>query len=126
MKIDGQLHCLWRAVDDEGEVLKSFVTKTREKKAALKFIKIKATTRSTARDRDRQTRLLLRCDEEHRQRRPAGNRALVEISGREFSPAISKEGASDETLLATSKFAKVRLHPRFCPQLLQLGAQPLF
>ena len=39
MKIDGQLHCLWRAVDDEGEVLESFVIKIRDKKATLKFIK---------------------------------------------------------------------------------------
>ena len=30
---------LWRAVDHEGEVLESFVTKTRDKAAALKFIK---------------------------------------------------------------------------------------
>ncbi|WP_412174891.1 IS6 family transposase [Actibacterium sp. XHP0104] len=32
-------HYLWRAVDHEGEVLESFVTKTRDKKAALKFLK---------------------------------------------------------------------------------------
>jgi putative transposase len=30
---------LWRAVDHEGEVLEAFVTKTRDKAAALKFIK---------------------------------------------------------------------------------------
>src|SRR3546814_1815718 len=30
---------LWRAVDHEGEVLESFVTKTRDKAAALKFMK---------------------------------------------------------------------------------------
>ena len=30
---------LWRAVDHEGEVLESFVTKDRDKAAALKFIK---------------------------------------------------------------------------------------
>jgi putative transposase len=30
---------LWRAVDHEGEVLESIVTKTRDKKAALKFLK---------------------------------------------------------------------------------------
>ena len=30
---------LWRAVDHEGEVLESFVTKERDKAAALKFIK---------------------------------------------------------------------------------------
>jgi putative transposase len=32
-------HYLWRAVDHEGEVLESYVTKTRDKKAALEFIK---------------------------------------------------------------------------------------
>ena len=39
MKINGELHYLWRAVDHEGEVLESFVTKTRDRKAALKFLK---------------------------------------------------------------------------------------
>jgi putative transposase len=39
VKINGERHYLWRAVDHEGEVLESFVTKTRDKKAALKFIK---------------------------------------------------------------------------------------
>ncbi|SDL49875.1 IS6 family transposase [Aliiruegeria lutimaris] len=38
-KINGERHYLWRAVDHEGEVLESFVTKTRDKKAALKFLK---------------------------------------------------------------------------------------
>ena len=39
MKINGEMHYLWRAVDHEGEVLESFVTKDRDKAAALKFIK---------------------------------------------------------------------------------------
>ena len=39
MKINGQMRYLWRAVDQEGEVLESFVTTTRDKAAALKFIK---------------------------------------------------------------------------------------
>jgi putative transposase len=39
VKINGERHYLWRAVDHEGEVLESFVTKTRNKKAALKFLK---------------------------------------------------------------------------------------
>lgn len=38
VKINGEKHYLWRAVDHEGEVLESFVTKTRDKKAALKFL----------------------------------------------------------------------------------------
>ncbi len=39
VKINGERHYLWRAVDHEGEVLESFVTKTRDKRAALKFLK---------------------------------------------------------------------------------------
>ena len=39
MKINGERHYQWRAVDHEGEVLESYVTKTRDKRAALKFLK---------------------------------------------------------------------------------------
>ncbi len=39
VKINGQMHYLWRAVDHEGEVLESFATKERDKKAALSFMK---------------------------------------------------------------------------------------
>ena len=37
VKIDGVTHYLWRAVDHEGEVLKSVVTKMRDRKAALRL-----------------------------------------------------------------------------------------
>ena len=39
VKIAGQTHYLWRAIDHEDEVLKTFVTKTRDKASALKFLK---------------------------------------------------------------------------------------
>jgi putative transposase len=39
VKINGEMHYLWRAVDHEGEILESFVTKRRDKAAALKFIR---------------------------------------------------------------------------------------
>lgn len=39
VKINGERHYLWRAVDHEGEVLESFVTKKRDKYAALAFLK---------------------------------------------------------------------------------------
>ena len=39
VKINGERYYLWRAVNHEGEVLESYVTKTRDKKAALKFLK---------------------------------------------------------------------------------------
>jgi putative transposase len=39
VKINGETIYLWRAVDHEGEMLESYVTKTRDKAAALKFMK---------------------------------------------------------------------------------------
>jgi putative transposase len=38
VKINGEMHHLWRAVDQEGEVLESYVTKTKDKAAALAFM----------------------------------------------------------------------------------------
>ncbi len=39
VKINGETHYLWRAVDHEGEVLEAFVSKSRDRKAALVFLK---------------------------------------------------------------------------------------
>ena len=39
VRINGETHYLWRAVDDEGEVLEVFATKRRNRRAALKFLK---------------------------------------------------------------------------------------
>jgi IS1 family transposase len=37
-RTNGKQHYLWRAVEHEGEVLESYVTKRRDKKEALKFL----------------------------------------------------------------------------------------
>ena len=39
VRINGDIYYLWRAVDNEGEILESFVTKKRDRKAALRFLK---------------------------------------------------------------------------------------
>ncbi len=39
VRINGERHYLWRAVDHEGEVLEALVTKRRDRKAALKFLR---------------------------------------------------------------------------------------
>ncbi len=39
VKINGETHYLWRAVDHEGEVLEAFASKKRDRKAALKFLR---------------------------------------------------------------------------------------
>lgn len=50
VKPNGEMVCLWRAVDDEGAVLESSVTKARDKAAVLTFMK-KARLRAAARQR---------------------------------------------------------------------------
>ena len=39
VRVNGETHYLWRAVDHEGEVLEVFATKRRDRKAALEFLK---------------------------------------------------------------------------------------
>ncbi len=39
VRINDEIHYLWRAVDHQGEVLETFVTKRRDRKAALKFLR---------------------------------------------------------------------------------------
>ena len=39
VRINGKVNYLWRAVDHEGEVLEVFVTKRRDRKAALRFLR---------------------------------------------------------------------------------------
>ena len=38
VRINGNIYVLWRAVDHEGEVLEVFVTKRRDRRAALRFL----------------------------------------------------------------------------------------
>ena len=38
VRINGERHYLWRAIDHEGEVLEAIVTKRRDKRAALKLL----------------------------------------------------------------------------------------
>ncbi|WP_240932797.1 IS6 family transposase [Pelagibius litoralis] len=39
LRINGEIHYLWRAIDHEGEVLEVLATKQRDRRAALKFLK---------------------------------------------------------------------------------------
>ena len=39
VKVNGEMVYLWRAVDHEGEVLESYITRSRDKAAALRFMK---------------------------------------------------------------------------------------
>ena len=39
VKLNGEMVYLWRAVDHEGEILESYITKSRDRDAALRFMK---------------------------------------------------------------------------------------
>src|SRR3954447_2416840 len=39
VKVNGEMRYLWRAVDQEGEILESYITRSRDKDAALRFMK---------------------------------------------------------------------------------------
>ena len=39
VKINGEIHYLWRGIDDHGEVMELYVTQSRHKASALKFLK---------------------------------------------------------------------------------------
>ena len=126
MKINGTRHYLRRAVDHEGEVLESFVTKTRDKKAALKFLK-KAMKKHG------------RCEQYVTDKLRSYGAALKDLGvsdrqetgrwlnnrGEELAPAIAATGASDAAVSAHANFAEVRLRPRLRRQPLQRRPQPL-
>jgi putative transposase len=124
VKINGERHYLWRAVDHEGEVLESFVTKARDKKAALNFLKSDEKTRQGRGPGDGQAALLRRGDEGTRCRGQAGNRPLAEQPSGELALVIPTTGAGDAPLPADAKSSDVRLRPRLRHQPLQQRAQP--
>jgi len=123
VKINGELHYLWRAVDHEGEVLESFVTKTRDKAAALKFIKkaMKRHGEAKAITTDG-VALLQGCNEGDRQRREAGGRPLGQQQGREFTPARPTTRARHAQVPEDEDTPEIRLGSWIGPQSLQFGA----
>ena len=59
VKINGETHYLWRAVDHEGEVLEVYATKRRDRKAALQVSEASdEAVRSAEGDRDRPASIL--------------------------------------------------------------------
>ena len=85
MKISGERPYLWRAVDHEGEVLESYVTKLRDRKAALKFIR-------KSMQRNGQPRMIDRQLDDTPQRPARPNRCLsVQAVSRSHSIIVSRK-----------------------------------
>ena len=98
VKINDVQHYLWRAVDHEGEVLESDVTKTRDKQAALTFLK-KAMKRFGA------PKLVIT------DRRRSYGTAMKEIGNQD-----RHEVDRDVEIQANVEPPEIRFDPRFIPQ----------
>ena len=125
VKLNGEMVYLWRAVDHEGEVLESYVTKTRDKAAALTFMK-KALKRhgspeAITTDGLRSYRAAMN---ELGNRREAGDRPLGQQPGGEQPPAVPTTRAGDAQVPTNEDATEVRLGPRQRPQPLQPRTPP--
>lgn len=126
VKIKGEQHYLRRVVDHEGEVPESIVTKCRDRKAALKFLR-------KAMKRHGQPEIIVTnklCSygvalKVRGNTRSSADRPLVKQSVREFAPALSTTRKGDSPVQANAKFAEVSHRSRLCLQPFQLGAQSL-
>ena len=127
VKINGEGHYLWRAVDQEGEVLEAFVSKKRDREAALKFLRklMKRYGRPAAiiTDRLRSYRAALR-ELGGSGLQQAG--PLAEQSCGEFTPAVPATRTRHAPFQADAKPPEIRRRP-FCRlQPLQPATTPLF
>ena len=119
-------HYLWRAVGQEGEVLERFVTKCRDKKAALKFLKKTLKRHGRAEkivtDRLRAYAAALRergISDAQETDRWANNRA------KNAAPTLLKTRAGDAALAPHANVTTVRIRSCLDLQPFQQGTQPL-
>ena len=120
VRVQGEMRYLWRAVDHEGEVLESFVSKERDKAAALKFMKRHGCAKVVTTDGLRSYRAAMK---ELNIGAPGG-RPLGQQPGGELPPAVPTTRAGDAAVPANEDAAAVRLNSRRLPQPLQPGAPP--
>jgi len=126
VKIDGETHYLWWAVDHEGEVLESFVTKRRDRKAALKFLR-KTMKRyghphvivpDLLRSYGAAMKVIGNIEK-------AEIRTLAQQSGGNFTLAISTKRERNTSLQAHSNLAEIHRRAFHCSQPFQPRTQPL-
>jgi transposase-like protein len=125
VRINGETHYLWRAVDHEGEVLEVFATKRRDRKAALAFLRraMKRYGRPLTIVTDR-ARLLRCCDEGHRHRGASAMWTLAQQPGRELTPAVPTKRGRDGQIQGHQDAAEVCLRSRLDPQPLSPEPSP--
>ena len=128
VKISGERHYLWRAVDHEGEILESYVTTKRDKSSALKFLKKTLTRHGLAEvivtdGLGSYPAAMRKLGNLHRRemRRPR-NGPMEEQPGRKFSPAIPTTRAGGAAISSHIDVTKIPLGSCRFAQPFQLGA----
>jgi hypothetical protein len=114
----------WRAVDHEGEILESFVTKERDKAEALKFMKKalkrhgspEAITTDGLRSYKAAMTGLGNIEKQ--------DRTLDQQPGGELAPVVSTTRTGDAEVPMDGVPAKVRIRPRQRPQPLKFRTPP--
>jgi hypothetical protein len=106
VKINGEVHYLWRAVDHEGEVLESFVT--RPQSCAEVPEESDAPAWIARGNRDRSSAVIRRGFARDRCHGPSANRALYQQPCEEFAPTTATTGAGDASFPA---YADLRRRP---------------
>ena len=126
VKVNGERHYLWRAVDHEGEVLESFVTKMRDKKAALKFLRkaMRKHGRPEVVVTDRLRSYGAALKEIGAMARQETGRWLNNRAGK-LTSAIPATRAGHAAFQAAAKFANVRFRPCLSHKSLQSGTSSL-
>ena len=123
VRINGETHYLWRAVDHEGEVLEVFATKRRNRAAALAFLKraMKRYGRPKIIVTDR-PKVLPGSDECDRECRRSGMRPLAEQPGGKLTSTVSTKGRGDVEIQRRKDPTEIRR--RACFNLQPLQSRP--
>lgn len=122
VKTAGGTQYLWRAIDHEGDVLEAYVTRTRDKKAALKFLRNAMVTRGSS---SLMTGLVRCSDEGDWKRGKTASRTLSEQPSKKLTPAVPTTRTGHVIVLADAKFAKIRRNSLFGSRPFQLRPPPL-
>ena len=117
VRIKGEMVHLWRAVDHEGEILESYVTKTRDKAAALRFMKRTLKRHGTVETITTDgLRSYKAGDEGPRLRTEARGWPLCQQPGREQPSAVPATRAGDAAISTDEVATEVCLGPCERPQ----------
>ena len=120
VRINGETHYLWRAVDHEGEVLEVYATKRRDREAALEFLK-----RTMKRHGRPATIVTDRLQSYRAAMKVIGNegcqedQALAQQPGRKLTSTLPATGTRNGQIQGGNNSAEIRLRPCFDPQPLQ-------